>query len=88
MCVRPEYPTPQFERTNWINLNGEWDFKIDNEKCGEPKEYFNLDKFDGKIIVPFCPESKLSGIENTDFMYWKENKDGILCLRKRKYNGL
>ena len=50
MCVRPEYPTPQFERSNWINLNGEWDFKIDNEKCGEPKEYFNLDKFDEKII--------------------------------------
>ena len=76
MCVRPEYPTPQFERSNWINLNGEWDFKIDNEKCGEPKEYFNLDKFDGKIIVPFCPESKLSGIENTDFMYcvWYKRK--------------
>ena len=34
MCVRPEYPTPQFERENWINLNGQWDFKIDNEKCG------------------------------------------------------
>ena len=76
MCVRPEYPTPQFERENWINLNGQWDFKIDNEKCGEAKKYFDLDGFEGKITVPFCPESKLSGVGNTDFMYcvWYKRK--------------
>ena len=34
---RPEHPTPMMCRDNWQNLNGEWDFKIDNEKCGEPK---------------------------------------------------
>ena len=76
MCVRPEYPTPQFERENWINLNGQWDFKIDNEKCGEAKKYYDLDGFEGKITVPFCPESKLSGVGNTDFMYcvWYKRK--------------
>ena len=76
MCVRPDYPTPQFERENWINLNGQWDFKIDNEKCGEAKKYFDLDGFEGKITVPFCPESKLSGVGNTDFMYcvWYKRK--------------
>ena len=73
---RPEHPTPMMCRDNWQNLNGEWDFKIDNEKCGEAKEYFNLDGFEGKIILPFCPESKLSGVENTDFMYcvWYKRK--------------
>ena len=76
MCVRPEQPTPQFERENWINLNGQWDFKIDNEKCGEAKKYYDLDGFEGKITVPFCPESKLSGVGNTDFMYcvWYKRK--------------
>ena len=76
LIPRPEHPQPMFKRDNWQNLNGEWDFKIDNEKCGEAKEYFNLDSFDGKITVPFCPESKLSGIQNTDFMYcvWYKRK--------------
>ena len=76
LIPRPEHPRPMFKRENWQNLNGEWDFKIDNEKCGEAKEYFNLDSFDSKITVPFCPESKLSGIQNTDFMYcvWYKRK--------------
>lgn len=65
---RNEYPRPQFIRENWINLNGEWEFEIDNEKSGEEKEYFKREHLNGKIIVPFCPESKLSGIGNTDFM--------------------
>ena len=66
---RPEYPNPQFQRSLWMNLNGEWDFKYDNETSGEAKGYFKPDAdFDQKIIVPFCPESKLSGIGNTDFI--------------------
>jgi succinyl-diaminopimelate desuccinylase len=31
---RPEYPNPQFERKNWVNLNGEWEFEIDH--CQPP----------------------------------------------------
>ncbi len=65
---RPEHPTPQFMRNDWLNLNGEWDFQIDNEKSGEAKEFFKRDRLAHKIIVPFCPESSLSGIGNTDFM--------------------
>lgn len=66
---RPEYPNPQFQRAVWMNLNGEWDFKYDNETSGECKGYNKPDaEFDQKIIVPFCPESKLSGIGNTDFI--------------------
>lgn len=64
---RPEYPNPQFERTNWTNLNGEWDFEIDNSKSGYERGI--LDRpLASKIIVPFCPESTLSGIGNVDYM--------------------
>ena len=31
---RPEYPRPQFERSNWINLNGEWSYTIDFSGSG------------------------------------------------------
>ena len=37
---RPEYPNPQFQRSNWINLNGEWDFTYDNENSGEEKGFY------------------------------------------------
>ncbi len=66
---RPEFPNPQFERENWMCLNGEWDFIIDNERSGEEKGYVSKEGFKQKIIVPFCPESKLSGIAHTDFIH-------------------
>ncbi len=66
---RNQHPRPDRLRKDWICLNGEWDFEIDNEKVGVEKEYFKRDSLDGKIIVPFCPESKLSGVEHKDFMY-------------------
>lgn len=61
---RPEYPRPSFVRENWRNLNGQWDFEIDDKK-----NYLADDTaYAAKIEVPFCPESKLSGIEHKDFM--------------------
>ena len=47
------YPRPQLKRESYICLNGEWDFGISSsgERYGE------------KILVPFPPESRLSGIE-------------------------
>ena len=67
---RPEYPKPQFERENWLNLNGVWQFEIDNGRSGIDRGLAEADaKLSDQILVPFCPESKLSGIENTDFMY-------------------
>ena len=68
MIPRNEYPRPQFVRDAWMNLNGEWDFEIDNSMCGEAKGFQRKEGLDGKITVPFCPESILSGIGNTDFM--------------------
>ena len=61
---RAEYPRPQFERSEWINLNGEWSYELDPVNSGFDRKLFDSKGFDGKIIVPFCPESKLSGVEH------------------------
>ncbi len=76
---RPEYPRPQFVRENWINLNGEWEFYKDLSASGEHRKLWECKKFDETITVPFCPESKLSGIGYTDFMdsVWYAKNIGI-----------
>ena len=48
------YPRPRMRRDNWINLNGTWDFDIGDLRFP--------DAYTRKILVPFCPESLLSGI--------------------------
>jgi len=65
---RPEHPNPQFQRESWQNLNGEWQFEIDHGRSGCERDLQNADSLSGKIIVPFCPESALSGVQYTDFM--------------------
>jgi len=69
---RPEYPRPQFERTDWVNLNGEWSYSFDFSGSGLERELFKSTGFDGKITVPFCPESELSGVGYKDFInhFW------------------
>ena len=54
----PEYPRPQLARQGWINLNGPWDYAI-NESRRFPQH------FDGKILVPFSPETELSGVQRS-----------------------
>jgi len=65
---RPEHPRPDFQRSAWQNLNGKWQFEIDNEKSGLEKGWQSGHEFSREILVPFCPESRLSGIGHTDFM--------------------
>lgn len=55
--VLPEYPRPQLERTDWVNLNGEWEYAI------KPKGEVEPQAFDGNILVPFAVESSLSGVQ-------------------------
>lgn len=66
--LRKEYPRPQLVRENWLCLNGEWEFEIDNAQVGAAKKYWERSSLDGKITVPYCPESDLSGVGNKDFM--------------------
>lgn len=65
---RSEHPDPQFQRKDWLNLNGEWDFEFDFGNSGLRAGVLEKDEWSKKINVPFCPESKLSGIEYTDFI--------------------
>jgi beta-galactosidase/beta-glucuronidase len=65
---RPEYPRPQFQRAAWVNLNGLWTCTFDHGKSGYQRDLFNADGFEQTILVPFCPESALSGIGHTDFI--------------------
>jgi beta-galactosidase/beta-glucuronidase len=54
--VWKEYPRPQFERREWKNLNGLWEYSVIKKNQPRPK------KFQGDILVPFCVESSLSGV--------------------------
>ena len=64
---RPEYPRPGMVRKDWMNLNGEWDYKTDRGMSGKDRNYMSGEGFDEKIIVPFCRESELSLIGDKDF---------------------
>lgn len=66
----PEYPRPQFVRDSYINLNGMWNYIIKDDDA------FPFD-FPGKIIVPFSPETELSGVYRTlsagDYLFYEKN---------------
>ncbi len=66
--MRKEHPRPIFYRKDWINLNGQWSCEFSKDIQGFSKRKLNKKKFTKKINVPFCPESKLSGIGHTDFI--------------------
>ena len=76
----PEYPRPQLQRQDWLCLNGKWDY-VGGESAPNA---FNPSKpinFEGKvkqILVPYCPESVLSGIQKNQEinMWYKRNFEG------------
>ncbi len=57
-AVWKEYPRPAFERDQWTNLNGLWNYAISSKSIAEaPSDW------QGEILVPFCVESALSGVK-------------------------
>ncbi len=69
MMYRSEHPKPQFMRDTWMNLNGEWQFEIDRGNSGDARKlYEDTVTLSSVITVPFCPQSKLSGVQDVDFM--------------------
>ncbi len=66
--VHPEYPRPQMVRDSFLNLNGMWEYCINQEMRAE--------RYDGTIRVPFSPETLLSGVQRTvtpkDFLHYKK----------------
>lgn len=77
--LRSEYPRPQFERKNWQNLNGAWDFRFDDDDKGLRERWYMPDSpFPIQINVPFVYECELSGIntrEQHDIIWYKRNFD-------------
>ena len=65
---KSEYPRPQMVRNTWRNLNGQWEFQFDHGRSGRDWGFQNTEHFNNTIVVPFCVESKLSGIEYKDFI--------------------
>ncbi len=63
---RPEHPRPDFQRTEWLNLNGKWDFAETDDSAD--LGFLNGKAFPDTITVPFCRESKLSGLGRTGFV--------------------
>ena len=68
---RPEHPRPDAFRANWLSLNGEWQFEIDRKGDGEVRGLISGRDLASKIVVPFCPESKLSGLGLGNTEYFK-----------------
>lgn len=52
------YPRPQLQRELWENLNGSWDYAVTDQNAK-----FGKVSYEGKILVPFCIESVLSGVD-------------------------
>jgi len=64
-----EYPRQQFVRERWTNLNGLWSYAVTAKETDKPSSWA------GQILVPFCPESALSGvgrlIEPTESLWYR-----------------
>jgi hypothetical protein len=65
---RTEHPRPDALRTNWLSLNGEWQFEMDAQGDGVARGLTANRDLARKILVPFCPESPLSGIGHYGLM--------------------
>lgn len=67
-----EYPRPQLRRQQWQNLNGNWDYAITPVDRHEPPG-----QWVGKILVPYCLESKLGGVQRlldaTEALWYRRN---------------
>lgn len=61
------HANPQFRRERVKSLNGEWEFEILDTAF---QNGLTARKLNGKINVPFCPESELSGVGYKDFIVW------------------
>lgn len=67
----PEHPRPDFQRQQWLNLNGPWQFRFDAKDAGRKKQWFGAEvEFPETIMVPFPWGSKLSGVEDKADIGW------------------
>lgn len=77
-----EYPRPQRQRDRWRNLNGHWEYAVTgNDETEAPA------KWDGKILVPFCLESKLGGarrlLDPAEALWYRRTFEGAPAKGER-----
>jgi len=73
----PDYPRPQLQRKDWLNLNGSWEYigGKDATSALAPRQAIVFPDSAEKILVPYCPESFLSGIERKqEINMWYKRK--------------
>ena len=74
----PEHPRPDFQRNQWINLNGNWSFCFDKEDSGINDNWQSGKKaFPLKIHVPFPWGSDLSGVADEADIAWYQRKISV-----------
>jgi beta-galactosidase/beta-glucuronidase len=61
------YPRPQLVREHWVDLSGTWEFEYDDLDAGLRDHWQSATHFSSSIVVPFPPESSLSGIGDRSF---------------------
>lgn len=67
----PEHPRPDFERSEWLNLNGYWEFEFDSLDVGKNQNWANGNtSFTKKILVPFPWGSPLSEVKDEADIAW------------------
>lgn len=66
----PEHPRPDFERENFVNLNGNWNFTFDSALADKAIGNNDPAIMDENITVPFPWGSKLSGVEDKADIAW------------------
>lgn len=82
-----DYPRPQLERKNWVNLNGEWKFTFDDEDRGEQEKWYeNFPGNSQNITVPYTYETKLSGIQEEKFhpVVWYQREFEAVVAENKK----
>lgn len=67
----PEHPRPDFERADWLNLNGQWHFRFDADDAGKDGGWFRKETpFSREITVPYPWGSKLSLVDDDGDIGW------------------
>jgi len=81
-CPLPEYPRPQLVRNDWQNLNGRFDYTFTSLTDSFPTAY------SGEIIVPFAPESYLSGVGKApgddEYLWYRKKFTLDRCFEEKK----
>ena len=78
----PEHPRPDWQRSNWLTLNGDWEFRFDKEDAGLKQGWAKgTQKFPLTIKVPFPWGAPLSGVKDeADIAWYQRSLERTTCF--------